>query len=259
MDLGFFDSHAHLTSEEMLEELEATLVRAEKAGVKRILNIATDLFSLEKGIALKRKYPWVFLAGATPPHDVGKKGEAEFSFFEKAAIEKQIVAIGETGLDYYYEHSPKKEQQKFFLRYVDLAKKQKLPLVFHCREAFFDLFSLTKKENIGAVLHCFTGTLKEAKEAIERGWFISFSGIVTFKKSQELRNIAKEIPLENLFIETDAPYLAPNSKRGKKNEPAFIVETASVLAEVKGVDLAEIKKVTYENTSRFLSLKGVLI
>ncbi len=252
--MHLFDSHAHLSSEDMLHEIDGVLDRAKNSLVKKVVNIATDLVSLEEGVKLHEKYPWVFLAGATPPHDVEEKGEEELAFFETRAKQKKLVAIGETGLDYYYKHSREKKQQEFLLRYVDLAKRENLPLIFHCRQAFKDLFSLTRKEDISAVIHCFTGTWQEAKEALERGWFLSFSGIVTFTKSKELREVVKKVPLKNLLIETDSPYLAPQPMRGKKNEPSFLIETAKVLAEIKQVSLEEMAKITYKNAKSFFQL-----
>ncbi|NGX27566.1 MAG: hypothetical protein K940chlam6_01504, partial [Chlamydiae bacterium] len=184
-------------------------------------------------------------------------GEAFFPLVENAV--KKLVAIGETGLDYFYEHSPKKLQQEFLARYFALASQNDLPIIFHCREAFHDLFAMADEmyQNRPAVLHCFTGTKEEAKGCLDRGWFVSFSGIITFKKSKELRDVVQYVPLEQMFVETDTPYLAPQSHRGKQNEPAFVIEIAEKIAEIKGVSLEEVEKVTSENISRFFRLQAI--
>ena len=250
--MEFIDTHAHLTSKELLPQLDAILERAKHAKVSRIINICTDPTTLQEGLALHQREPWVFNAGATTPHDVEREGDSCFSYFEKAAKSHQLIAIGETGLDYHYEHSNRASQQAFFIRYLQLAKECDLPVIFHCRDAFADLFAITDQEKLShrAILHCFTGTKQEAKQALDRGWMISFSGIVTFRKSIELKETAALIPLEHLLIETDAPYLAPQSRRGQINESSFVVETAACLAELKGVSLEHLAKTTKENAER---------
>lgn len=252
--MGFIDSHAHLTSPEIGADVDKIVDRANLAGVKAIINICTDRLSLEEGLALSKRKKGIFNTAATTPHDVAKEGESFFPFVQAHA--KELVAIGETGLDYYYEHSPKKAQQEFLSRYFDLAKSVYLPIIFHCRDAFDDLFSLADENyvDLPAVLHCFTGTKDEAKLCLDRGWYISFSGIITFKRSESLREIVKYIPLDHIFIETDTPYLAPQSKRGKQNEPAYLIEIAQKLAEIKGLTLSEVEKKTSENISRFFHL-----
>ena len=251
----FIDSHAHLGDDALFLQLEAVKKRAKEALVDCIIDICTDSKTLQRGLSLQEGVPHIFLAAATTPHDVEKEGVSFFPEVEKAALEGNLIAIGETGLDYYYEHSPKEVQKTFLLQYVRLAIRTKLPLIFHCREAFGDLFSLVRAEYQGkALVHCFTGTLEEARQALDLGWYISLSGIITFKKSEALREVARYIPLDRILIETDAPYLAPQSKRGQTNESSFIQETARVLAEVKGVSIEELAKRTTENARVFFSL-----
>lgn len=236
------DSHAHLSSKSMREGLEALLQRAQEAGVTSILNICTEPEELAHGLLLAQRYPWIKVAGATTPHDVEKEGESAFVAFENAARAGALAAIGESGLDYFYEYSNRDLQKEFLRRYIRLAKECRLPLVIHCREAFEDLFTIVDEECgeqwLLGVLHCFTGNVEEAKKLVEKGWMISFSGIVTFKKSDSLRAVVKEVPLEHLLVETDAPYLAPQSRRGQQNEPSFILETMRYLAELKEVDFS---------------------
>ncbi|MDE3045073.1 MAG: TatD family hydrolase [Verrucomicrobiota bacterium] len=253
----YCDSHAHLTSPEVLPEVDAILERAKAARVDWIVNICTDQKSLEEGLKLGEKYRWVVNTGATTPHDVDRDGERDFPAFEAAA--SRLVAIGETGLDYHYQHSERTTQRKFLIRYLQLAAKIKKPVIFHCREAFDDLFSIADAEypkGAPAILHCFTGTIKEAEGVWKRGWALSLSGIVTFKKSEELRLVAKEAPLEQLLIETDTPYLAPQSRRGKPNEPSYIIETAACIAAARNVPVAEVAAATRINALRLFQLSN---
>lgn len=254
--MQFFDSHAHLSSLEILPHIQEVMTHAKMMSVSRILNICTDLSTLNEGLLLEKRFPEIKNAGATTPHDVEKEGDMLFPVFAEAAQGKRLVAIGETGLDYYYKELNPTIQKRFLKRYLHLAAETKLPVIFHCREAFADLFAVTDDEypkGAPAVLHCFTGSLQEAHEVLARGWYLSISGIVTFKKSQELREVAKMVPLNQLLIETDAPYLAPQSKRGKQNEPAFIRETAELIAAVKGVHLEEIARASFENGAKLFS------
>ncbi len=247
------DSHAHLTDSTILAGVSALIARAKEAGVEKILNIATNPQELEAGYILSETYPWIYQAGSTTPHDAENEGESTFSYFEKAAYSGRLKAVGETGLDYYYFASTKEQQKKLLIRYLELARQSSLPVVIHCREAFSDLFEILDKyythegKHLPGVLHCFTGTAEEAKEVILRGWYLSLSGIVTYKKSQALREIAATIPLDRLLIETDTPYLAPQAKRGQTNEPAFLVETAQMIASLKNIPFKILAESTAQN------------
>jgi len=251
------DTHAHLSGAEMLPDIDSVLTRAKNASLEHIINICTDAKTLKEGLALEERYPWVHNAGSTTPHDVETEGEKYFKLFSQAALSQKLVAIGETGLDYYKAEASKTTQQTFLIRYLHLAARADLPIIFHCRDAFSDLFSIVDREQHGstrAIVHCFTGSLEEAKKCIERGWFISFSGILTFKKSTTLREIARYIPLKYILLETDAPYLAPEIHRGKINEPSFLVETAACLAELKSMSLVDVAFSTSENARRAFNL-----
>lgn len=257
---SFIDSHAHVTSDSLYETADEVLARAKAAGIAGIVNIGTNLQTLERGLALSKRYPWVYNAAATHPHDVEKDGQNEFSQMAFHARNNDLVAIGEIGLDYYYTHSSK-ESQNFFLRqYLKLALETSLPVIVHCREAFADFFRILDEEYIingkhaPGVLHCFTGTHAEAQEVLARGWYISMSGVITFKKSEALRETLKSVPLDKLLIETDTPYLAPQAYRGKPNEPAYLPETAKVVAQVKQVSLEELSKATLLNTCTLFNI-----
>jgi TatD DNase family protein len=249
------DSHAHLTSPTVFDQLDLILERAQQAGVKAIVNICTDPLSLERGLLLSQRFPWIYQTAATTPHDVEKEGEQVFEIIAASARQGQLKAVGETGLDYHYEHSNRAVQKEFLRRYLHLALECRLPVVIHCREAFTDFFEILDAEyqingrHAPGVLHCFTGTMVEAEEVIKRGWMLSLSGIVTFKKSLELQEVARQVPLEQLLIETDTPYLAPQKHRGKQNEPAFLVETAQFVAALKQIPFEELARVTAQNAS----------
>lgn len=252
------DTHAHLTSEQVEGQLGGMLARAKEKGVGKVLNICTDVSSLEKGLSLAQREPWIFNAAATTPHDVEKEGEHFFPFVEDSAKKGELAAIGETGLDYHYTHSPKKLQQDFLIRYFELAKACHLPLIIHCRDAFEDLLAMIDQyyAHRPGVLHCFTGTLSEARQLVDRGWLLSFSGIITFKKSESLREVAAWAPLDRIVIETDTPYLAPQSHRGKVNEPSFIIETAQEIARLKEISLEKVAQITADNACKlFLKMR----
>ncbi len=253
----FIDSHAHLGDDALFPQWKEVLQRAKLAGFGALVDICTDFQTLERGLLMQKSDPAIpiFLAAATTPHDVETEGDAFFIQVSEAAVQKKLVAIGETGLDYHYEHSPKETQKKHLIQYFHLATKTNLPVIFHCRDAFKDLFECADSEykSPKALLHCFTGTLLEAKQVLARGWGISFSGIITFKKSIELKEVVKYAPLESIFIETDAPYLAPQTKRGSCNEPSFALETAQMIADLKGVSLEEVAEHTSRNARALFS------
>jgi len=245
------DSHAHLVHKGMESPLDPLLARAQAAGIQRIINISTNLEELEAALLLKQSYPWIDHACAITPHDVAQLGETQFDAIAVHARQGHLIALGETGLDYHYMHAPKQLQQEFLERYFELAKECSLPVIIHCREAFADFFSILDQASVTqGVLHCFTGTLEDAHAVIERGWMLSLSGIVTFKNSVGLQEIAKWVPLESLLIETDAPYLAPHPYRGRSNEPAYLVHTAQYLAHLKGISFQELAQATAENAAR---------
>lgn len=258
--MKYIDSHAHLTSESVFDQVSQILERASQAGIASIINICTDDVTLERGIALAKIYPWVFNVASTTPHDVEKEGEKLFPLMEKHARAGDLVAVGETGLDYYYQHSDRDLQKHFLRRYLHLALDTQLPVVIHCREAFADFFQILDSEYVvngrhaPGVLHCFTGTISEAEEVLKRGWYLSLSGIVTFKKSEALQEVAKMVPLDQLLIETDTPYLAPQSKRGKMNEPAYVIETAAFIASLKGIDVEALAAATCANAQKLFNL-----
>lgn len=257
---SYIDSHAHLTSDALYGEIDQLLSNARQAGVAKIVNICTDAKTLERGLELSKRYPWIYNAAATTPHDVDKEGEELFPLMSRCARDGSLVAVGETGLDYHYNHSKRETQQFFLRRYLQLALECRLPAIIHCRDAFDDFFEILDQEfQVGGryapgVLHCFTGSVKEAEGVIKRGWYLSLSGIVTFKKSIALKEVAAMVPVDQLLIETDSPYLAPQSQRGKRNEPANLPETAALIAEIKGISGSDLAHATKCNAEALFSI-----
>lgn len=248
------DSHAHLSAPPLLNEIDAILTRAQSAGIKAIVNICTNASCIQEGLEISKRYPWVYHAAGVHPHDAQQEGEAFLPIVESFARQRTFVAIGEIGLDYHYHHSAPSIQQEFLRKQLRLALELQLPVIIHCREAFEDLFRILDEEYVDApgVLHCFTGTIADAHRVLERGWYLSFSGIVTFKKSIELKEVVKMVPSDRLLVETDSPYLAPQSKRGKQNEPANVVETTEVLAAIRNVPASDLAQLSYRNLCNFL-------
>ncbi|MEB2690327.1 TatD family hydrolase [Chlamydia suis] len=260
--MEIIDAHVHLSSEEFIEDFAEVHLRGKTAGVTRVVNVATTKTELHRSFAYAETYPsWLFYhAAGTPPQDAQDDIEEDFQEFCRAAEGGKLAAIGEVGLDYLFavqEHEQER-QKEVLRRYLGLALQHELPLVVHCRGAFADFFSIldhaycVDERARPGMLHCFTGTYEEAKELLARDWYISISGIVTFKNAQGLRDLVKQIPLERLLVETDAPYLAPTPLRGKRNEPANILYTLTQIAEIKGLSLNELQEAVFANVQRWL-------
>lgn len=248
----FVDSHCHLNDPKFKEDLPDLLERAKAMHVGCMLTISTELKEAEDLEQLSETYDQIYHTIGVHPHEVEKEGVPSLeSLFTKLQHPK-AVGIGETGLDYYYEHSNRALQKTTFQHHIQAMKETGLPLVIHSRNAEEDILQLLKEENVQqydnpGVIHCFSGTAAFAKATLDLGFYISLSGILTFKNAEELREIAKTIPLDRVLIETDAPYLAPIPHRGKRNEPAFVVHTAEHLANLKGVPLKTIQQATTQN------------
>lgn len=251
------DSHCHLDFPDFASELDAVVARATAQGIGRIVTISTRVKRHGELIAIVERFPNVYCSVGTHPHHAQEEPDIGTGELVARAGHPKVVAIGEAGLDYHYRRSPRDLQEKSFRAHIAAARETKLPLVIHAREADADMAQILAEETgkgaFPAVLHCFTGGRDLALAAIDLGLSISFTGILTFKNSQNLRDIAKELPADRIFLETDAPYLAPGPYRGKRNEPAFVVETAKVLAEVRGVSPDEIARQTTENFFRLFS------
>lgn len=254
-----FDSHAHVDGPEFDEDREAVLARAREAGVRRIVVIGAvgEPSSAERAVAMAERDPDVWATVATHPHDVDKMTDEWWATHERLARHPRVVAIGETGLDYYYDHSPRDTQQAAFRRFLELAHAVGKPVVCHIRDAHDDARTILREgraADLGCVIHCFTGTPDDAREYAQMGCYVSFSGIVTYKTAQNLREAVPLVPKDRLMIETDCPYLAPVPRRGKRNEPAFVVHTAEVVAGCAGISFEDLARITTENASRVYRL-----
>lgn len=249
---GFLvDSHCHLDFPDFAEELDDIVARAEAAGVKRMVTICTRVKKFDQVLAVAERFPSVFCSVGTHPHNADEELDVTTGQLIELAAHPKVVAIGEAGLDYHYDKAPRDAQAEGFRNHIAASRETGLPLVIHARSADDEMIKILSEEmEIGffpAILHCFSSGSGLAKAGVELGLMVSFSGILTFKNSQDIRDIAKDVPLDRLLVETDAPYLAPVPMRGKRNEPSFVTNTASVLAEVKGVSAEEIHRITSEN------------
>lgn len=248
------DSHCHLDFPELRGQLDAVLDRAKHAGVGLMVTISTRVRRLADLIAIVEARGNVFCSVGTHPHHAAEEPEVEAEDLIRFARHPKVVAIGEAGLDYHYDNSPRPQQERSFRRHIEAARLTGLPLVIHAREADADIARILEQESaIGSfpfVLHCFTGGEDLARRGLALGGYISFSGVLTFKNSSPLREIAREVPLDRLLVETDAPYLSPEPLRGRSNEPANVVHTATRLAEVRGLSAKQIAEATTENFFR---------
>jgi TatD DNase family protein len=262
----FVDSHAHLEMEQFDADRASVLQRAKDAGIENILAIGsgTGPGSLDCAIELAAQHEFIYATIGIHPHEAKLASDADFEELAQLARRPKVIAWGEIGLDYFYDHSPRDMQKQVFLKQLQLAQAVKLPIVIHCRpsnnseDAWEDCLKLLNEHwasnGLGGILHCFTGTWTHATQAIDMGFMISFAGNVTFPKAQQIREAAKQVPLDRMLIETDSPFLAPVPHRGKRNEPSFVKEVARQLGELRGLSTEDIALQTTNNFYRFFSL-----
>jgi len=248
------DSHCHLDFPDFATELDAVVARARAAGVGRMVSISTRVRKNSQLVAIAEQFPDVFCSVGTHPHHVDEETDIDAKTLIALSRHQKIVAIGEAGLDYHYDTGPRESQAKSFRQHIAAARETGLPLVIHARDCDADMAAILREETgkgaFKAVLHCFTGGRDLALTAVELGHYVSFTGILTFKNSAALRAIAAELPADRVLVETDSPYLAPVPYRGKRCEPAYVLETAKVLAETRGASLDEIARQTTANFFR---------
>ena len=248
------DHHCHLDAPDFAADLDGVVGRAKTAGVGLIVSISMHVRRLADTLRIAQAYPNVFSSIGTHPHYAHTELDIPVEEIVRLSAHPKIVAIGEAGLDYFYANSPREAQMQGFRRHIAAAQATGLPLVIHARDADDDIAAVLEEEMakapFSAVLHCFTGGPELARRAVDLGLYISFSGIITFKKSDALRAVAASVPLDRLLVETDAPFLAPGKYRGKRNEPAYVVETAKELAKAKGISAADLARATTENFFR---------
>jgi TatD DNase family protein len=251
------DSHCHLDFPELAGDEAGVLARARTAGVAGMLTIGTRLDQFEKVRAIAERHDNVWCSVGVHPHEAKEEGQRTLDRLIEAARHPKVVGIGETGLDFYYEHSPRSDQEESFRAHIAAARQTGLPLIVHTRDADRETGDILEEEHgkgaFPGLIHCFSSGPEVARRALALGLYISISGIVTFKAAESLRATVRDIPLDRLLVETDAPYLAPVPKRGKTNEPAFVAHTATKVAELKGVGLAELEGATTDNFFRLFA------
>ena len=258
MDL--IDSHAHIDFPQFADDREAMLQRARDAGVNTLLAIGTGPGpeKLDAALPFAEQYEWIYSSIGIHPHEAKQVTQHHLDELARLAQHRKVIAWGEIGLDYFYDHSRRDTQATVFHSQMELAHVAKLPIIIHCRDAWDDclriLEEVWKPTALGGILHCFTSTLDHAQKGLDMGFLISFTGNISYPKAQNIRDVAKALPLSNILIETDSPYLAPQPYRGKRNEPAYVLEVAKALANVRDCELSEIAAQTTENFRRFFRL-----
>ncbi len=264
----YTDSHAHLDGKRFDADRAEVVARAKEAGVTTILAIGNGdgpgTGTLDCAAKLAQQYDWVYATVGIHPHEAALAKQDDFDQLQQLSRDPKVIAWGEIGLDYFYDHSPRDVQQRVFLQQMEMARAAKLPIIIHCRpsdnseNAWEDVLRLIRENwaasGLGGVLHCFTGTVEHARAALDLGFVISFAGNITYPKAQNIRDTAAMVPLDRMFIETDCPYLAPVPHRGKRNEPAYVVETARQIAGLRGLSMEDVGRQTTANFRRFFRL-----
>lgn len=258
MDL--VDSHAHVDVSDFDADREAMLERARAAGVRTILAIGNgpEIGKLGAAVPFAEAHDWIYAAAGIHPHEARHATDAHYAELERLSRHPRMIAWGEIGLDYHYDHSPRDVQANVLRQQLALARAAKKPVIIHCREAWPECLEILETDwrsaGLGGIFHCFSGTVEEARRGIDLGFLISFAGNVTFPKAQNLRDVARELPLDRMLIETDSPFLAPPPHRGRRNEPAYVAEVARTIANVRDLPPSEVAEITSANFRRFFGL-----
>ncbi|MCU1808717.1 TatD family hydrolase [Cytobacillus firmus] len=253
----FFDTHAHLNAEQYNEDLQEVIDRALSEGISNIVVVGFDRPTIEKAMELTEQYEFIYACVGWHPVDAIDMTEEDLLWIEKLSSHPKVVALGEMGLDYYWDKSPKDIQKEVFRKQIRLAKKVKLPIVIHNRDATSDIVEILKEEGageVGGIMHCFSGSPEIAQECVDMNFYISLGGPVTFKNAKKPKEVADVIPLEKLLIETDCPYLTPHPHRGKRNEPSYVKLVAEQIAEIKGLSTEEVAQATTENAKKLFGI-----
>lgn len=258
--MNLIDSHAHVDVSDYDSDRDEMLERARAAGVSCLLAIGNgpELEQLGAAMPYADRHDWIYAAAGIHPHEARHASDAHYAELERLAGLPRVIAWGEIGLDYHYDHSPREVQAQVLRRQLELAETARRPVIIHCREAWPDCLEILeqawRRTGLGGIFHCFSGTLEEARRGMNMGFLISFAGNVTYPKSQNLREVAAQVPLERLLVETDSPFLAPQPYRGKRNEPAYVAEVARTLASVRHLGPEEVAEATAHNFRRFFGL-----
>lgn len=251
------DSHAHIDGEAFDEDRDEVIDSFKPAGIEAVIVPAADWNSLARVTELAKKHENIYAAVGIHPHDVKDLKEEDLETIKELAKDEKVVAIGEIGLDYYYDHSPRDVQKEYFRKQIQLAKELKLPIIVHDRDSAQDVFEIISSEydeNLRGVLHSFSGSIEMAQKYLDMGFYISFAGPVTFKNAVRPKEVSKEIPLDRLLVETDSPYMTPVPYRGKRNDPTYVRYVAEKIAELKGIDFEDVAKATTENAKKLFNI-----
>lgn len=252
-----FDTHAHLNAEQFDTDLEEVIARAKAEKVERIVVVGFDKPTITRAMELIEEYDFIYAAIGWHPVDAIDMTEEDLTWIKELSSHEKVVAIGEMGLDYHWDKSPKDIQKEVFRKQIALAKEVNLPIIIHNRDATEDVVTILKEEGaeeVGGIMHCFTGSAEVARQCMDMNFYISFGGPVTFKNAKKPKEVAKEIPNDRLLIETDCPFLTPQPFRGKRNEPSYVKYVAEQLAELKGLTYEEIASITTENAKRLFRM-----
>ncbi len=253
-----FDTHVHLNARQFIEDREEVITRARENGVSKMIVVGFNAETIPLAIEIAEMYEGIYAAVGWHPVDAIDYEEGHLSWLESLTSHPKVVALGEMGLDYYWDMSPKAVQEKVFRQQIRLAKRLNMPIIIHNREATSDIIRILQEEeaeSIGGIMHCFSGTVQDVQPCLDMNFYISIGGPVTFKNAHEIKEVAKIVPLDRLLIETDAPYLAPLPYRGKRNEPAYVTLIAEEIAELRNIDYARLCQVTTTNALRFFNIK----
>jgi TatD DNase family protein len=254
----YFDTHAHLDDKRFAEDKELVIERARASGVELILNVGYNIQHARNTVEMTKSYDFIYGSVGVHPHDAKALDDAGLQELHRMVKEPKIVAVGEVGLDYYWNNSPIEIQKKVFREMIAFAKEVRKPIIIHDRDAHQDVFDILKAEGaqeVGGVFHCYSGSWPLAREAIKMGFYISLAGPLTFNNASKLHEVVKMVSLDYLLIETDCPYLAPMPFRGKRNEPSYVIKVAEKLAEIKGVSIEEVARKTTENGKKLFNIK----
>lgn len=257
-DAILIDTHAHLDHERFKDDVDQVIERAKLAKVQSIVTVGADLESSRQAVGFAKRYPGVIATVGVHPHDADSVSDSVIREIAMLAEDERVIAIGEIGLDYHYDFSPRDVQRRVFAIQISLGRELGLPIVVHVRDAYRDAISILKSEHaedVGGIIHCFSGDREVAKDCLDMGFYISIGGILTFANSEELRGIIKDLPLDRILLETDAPYLTPVPYRGKRNEPAYVVHVAETLANLKGISFDEVAEATTFNAHKLFCLR----
>ena len=259
ISVGLVDSHTHIQGPEFAADVAQVIEQARAVGAEKIIVVggAGDLSSNDAALELAKSFSGLYATVGMHPHDAKEVSDKDLERLGELARSPQVVAIGETGLDFYYNHSPRQIQIELFCRFIHMARETGLPLVVHNREAQREVVQLLRREGKGdlrGAVHCFTGNYEAAREILDMGFYISFTGIITFKNADSLRDVVRRLPLNRVLVETDSPYLAPVPHRGKRNEPAYVRFVAQTIAAVRGISLEEVAEATSRNARNLFGI-----